>query len=90
MGGPEWEWYETTTYVVETPAAKVLKYELEIASLKKTVSGLRVLLEASERTTAKQARHIRELEQVLVGKLLKEQKLESAVIDKGEASEKTV
>jgi len=62
------------TYVEETPAAKILKYELEVASLKKTVSGLRVLLEASERTTAKQARHIRELEQVLVGKLLKEHK----------------
>lgn len=58
------------TYVVETPAAKVLKYEQRIESLEKTVKALRELLEASEKLTFRQQQQIQKLERVIVDKVV--------------------
>lgn len=58
------------TYVEETPAAKVLKYELRIQSLEKTVKALQELLATSERLTFRQFQQIQKLERVIIDKVV--------------------
>lgn len=58
------------TYVVETPAAKVLKYEQKIESLERIIKVLRELLEESERLTLRQQQQIQKLERAIVDKVV--------------------